>query len=607
MPLTNSTEDPAIRVLTALSEVAFFVSDVKRHADTDKDALGFLPSAVYDEAAQSDNLLVAITQRGEVNAYAGHLLFGGKFPHARIYQTFVLPEFRGKHVGRALVEKLVSMTESFSFLSVSARVAADLPANGFYEAMGFEVAAVRPGGPSRKRILNVRVRQLNTRTLFSLTAADAQELRLMDRLAAGEPVYVIDLNVFWDAVRKRPRSTYAAEVVSAALRQLVQIVVTPEFIRELNRTSRPSPTDPALEFAVQLPILPEPEETKVDVLVNELSRLVFPEKEKNSSLSVQDRSDLVHLAIAVHHGANAFVTSEHAMLRVKGPIYEQFGVEILHVEEFARVLKEAQKLVPSFRALLSSNTIDILELMAGETSVVETFFKAVPAPPEFREDFLASGAFGSNRKRVAVMSDRQIVCLASWDSRAGLHARANVRLIADEEHPAVETVLNCVMWKLCRDATRNGPVLLRLYTPTSHVISKKVAVLHGFRPPEPSDGGGTDVLQKLSIGRPILPLNWAKMRKTAQQCSGLELPETPPNYTTADTDISFVTPGGAMGGLSLPRLESLLSPTLIIPPRKGREHRTNPASVLREAAAGLSTTVARTKPGSCTVFGASVL
>ena len=148
--LINSKEDTVIRILSAQSEVAFFVPDVQSHADTDKDALGFLPASVYEEAAQSQNLLVAVASRGDLNIYAGHLLFGGKFPRAKIYQTFVLPEFRRRKVGRALVDKLVSITEASNYLSLSAKVAADLPANGFYEAMGFEVVAVRPRRPLPK-------------------------------------------------------------------------------------------------------------------------------------------------------------------------------------------------------------------------------------------------------------------------------------------------------------------------------------------------------------------------------------------------------------------------------------------------------------------------
>lgn len=565
----QSDRELEIRVLSAVADVLFFVPEVRQHADMYKDALGFLPASVYDESAQSENLLVAVICGTDLNVYAGHLLFGGRFPNAKVYQIFVAPEFRGKNVARALIRELVSITEACSYLSISARVASDLPANGFWEAMGFEISGVRPGGPSRKRIINVRAKQLNTRTLFSLTAGRAKELGLVDQLAIREPVYVIDLNVFWDVVRQRPRSLYAAEIVSAALRQLVHVVVTAEFVKDLSRTSRPSPSDPALEFALQLPILPEPAADRLDSLVAEIGGMVFPAKIHNNSLSVQDRSDLVHLATAVHHGANAFVTSEDAILRARAVIYDCYGVEVLHVEQLAGALKSAQKLIPSFRARLSSDTIHIWELVSRNSSEVDFFLKSNFAPPEYREDFLAAGGVVSDRRRIVVTSETQMVCLASWDATAGLHARANVRLVADEEHPAVETVLNCVIGKVCAEASRVGPVLLRLCTPPGHVVSKKIALLHGFRPPDLPEPGGEDFLQKLSIGRPIVASSWGRIRKTVQQCSGLVLPEFPPDCADAEVNVGFVTASGISGEITLPRLEGLLSPTVIVGPGRG--------------------------------------
>jgi ribosomal protein S18 acetylase RimI-like enzyme/predicted nucleic acid-binding protein len=565
---TKPDADPIPHVLTAAKDLLFFVPEVQLHADGEKDALGFLPGAVYDEAAQHENLLVAVVSRSGLNVYAGHLLFGGRFPHARVYQLYVVPEFRTYGIGRALLDKLIGITENRSYLSISARVAADLEANSFWQAMGFEVAGVRPGGPTRRRTINVRVKQLNTRTLFSLVSDEDQDLGLVDKLAIREPVYLIDLNVFWDVVRQRPRSAYANEVVSAALRQLVHVVVAPEFIRELNRTSRPMPSDPALEFAIQLPILPEPTAENVAALVAELGRLVFPAKTANDALSVQDRSDLAHLAVAVHHNVNAFVTSEEAMLRAGDAIHVRYGVEVLHVEEFASALKDAQRLVPPFKAQLSSNTLDIWELVSTNSSQVETFLTTNPAPFDYREDFLAAGAIGSARKRIAVTSDNQIVCLASWDTTAGIHARANVRLIADEEHPAVETVLNCTIARVCNEASRVGPVLLRLCTPPGHILSKKVALLHGFRPPEVPESGASDFLQKLSLGRPVTPSNWSKIRRTVQQCSGLVLPQELPDCGSANAEVTFVTANGFHRTLSVPRLENLMSPTLLVGPNR---------------------------------------
>jgi predicted nucleic acid-binding protein/GNAT superfamily N-acetyltransferase len=554
----------AVRILCSPADVVFFVPEVRHYADTDKDALGFLPASVYDEAAQSGNLLIAVASREGLNVYAGHLLFGGRFPHAKIYQIFVAPPFREKGVARTLIAKLVDITEGCSYLSIAARVAAELPVNAFWEGMSFSITGVRAGGFSRKRIINLRVRQLNTRTLFSPIADYAQDLGLVDRLAIREPVFVIDLNVFWDVVRQRPRSSYAAEVVAAAFHQLVHVVVTSEFVKELGRTSRPDPTDPALEFAMQLPVLPEPDSVKLSLLVEGLSRIVFPAQVRDGVLSVQDRSDLVHLAIAVHHSANAFVTAENAMLQARDVIYDRYGVEVLHVEKLAEALKNAQRLIPTFRARLSSDTVNLWELVSGNSSQVESFLKCNSAPAEYREDFLSAGRIGSDRKRLAVTSEMQMVCLASWDITAGLQRRANVRLIADEEHPAAETVLNCIIGKVCAEASRGGPVLLRLSTPVGHVVSKKIALLHGFRPPEFPEAGGEMFLQKVSVGRPVVASNWSRVRKTVQECSGLALPDAFPRSEGDETSISFVTAAGTPGAISLPRLEKLLSPTIFI-------------------------------------------
>jgi GNAT superfamily N-acetyltransferase len=552
-----------VRILTLSSEVTPFVSEVRQNADLEKDALGFLPAGVYDDAAKRDNLLVAVC--GE--KFAGHLLFGGRFPHARIFQLFVAPNFRSSGIGGRLVGRLVEVMEGYSFLSISARVAADLDANEFWSRMGFAIAGIKPGGPTRNRVINLRVKQLDTPDLFKLRPVATGGLGLVDRLATRQPVYVIDLNVFWDAVKQRARSEYAAEVISAALHQFIYIVVTSEFVKELQRTSRPAPTDPALEFALQLPILPDPGAPALDALVAELGNLVFPAKATTGTLSERDRSDLVHLATAIHHSANAFVTSENAIVRIADTVHRRYGVEILHVKELSAALKDAQRHIPAFRAQLSSDTLQFWELVAENSSSLEQFLRNNLAPADYREDFLSASSIAPARRRIVVTSATEIVCLASWDSNAGLQPRATVRLIADEEHPSVETAVNCVLNKISAEASRVGPVLLRLCTPPGHAISRKVGLLHGFQPPE-SDQSGETYLQKLSIGRPLTGSNWGKIRRTVQQCSGLTFPEAVPLADRSDVMVAFDTASGERRTLSLVQIERLLSPTLILGPNR---------------------------------------
>lgn len=72
------------------------------------------------------------------------LLFGGTFPHARIFQVFVCQQFRNRGVARELIEYLVKLLERYGYLSAAATVADDLIANGFWEKLGFLAALNLP-------------------------------------------------------------------------------------------------------------------------------------------------------------------------------------------------------------------------------------------------------------------------------------------------------------------------------------------------------------------------------------------------------------------------------------------------------------------------------
>jgi len=384
------------------SDVKPFVDAVRNHADRERDALGFLPAPVYDDAAARGNLLVALVTTNR--EYGGHVLFGGTFPHARIFQLFVVEHFRNKGVAQELITHLTKMLEEYGYLSVSATVAEDLPANGFWEKIGFAIVRRRPGGAARNRLLNVRIRQLNTPTLFDAQLPAAADLGLIEQLGAQPAVYAIDLNVFWDIIKGRPRSEYAADVIGAAFNKLIQIVVAEEFINELQRSSKATPTDPALEFAMQFPTLPEPEPIVLQQLLDELGRLIFPNRLSRGNLSLQDRSDLVHLATAIHHSATGFVTSDDTLLKVQDPLYKRYGIFVLHVKNFAALVKSSQMRMPAISVQLSSDTLRVWDRVSGHSQAIRAFLDSFSTPTMLREDFLAREVVSSGRKRAIVTS-----------------------------------------------------------------------------------------------------------------------------------------------------------------------------------------------------------
>ena len=51
----------AFRVETKPAVIQGFVADIRAAADTDREALGFLPASAYDQAARRSELTVALT------------------------------------------------------------------------------------------------------------------------------------------------------------------------------------------------------------------------------------------------------------------------------------------------------------------------------------------------------------------------------------------------------------------------------------------------------------------------------------------------------------------------------------------------------------------
>ena len=101
-----STSEWDVGILSKPDEVAPYVDQACAASDTDKDSLGFLPEQAYREAAEQGKLLIAVIRKDDNRVYAGHLLHGGVFPQARIFQIFTVPEFRRNGIGRRLVEAL---------------------------------------------------------------------------------------------------------------------------------------------------------------------------------------------------------------------------------------------------------------------------------------------------------------------------------------------------------------------------------------------------------------------------------------------------------------------------------------------------------------------
>ena len=108
------------------SELLRLIPQIKKLADAEKNALGFLPEqAIRDAVIRKCLFAITVGDEGS-NEVAGYLLHSGVFPHAKIQQIATSPNFRNQQVGSSLIRYLVSELERFGFMSIKAEVASDL-------------------------------------------------------------------------------------------------------------------------------------------------------------------------------------------------------------------------------------------------------------------------------------------------------------------------------------------------------------------------------------------------------------------------------------------------------------------------------------------------
>lgn len=125
-----SDADPHILIPT--QQPARYAADL---ADKEKHALGFLPRTMYGPAYAAGRLYI----NTENNDPCGFLLRGPFRKTTRIYQTCITEDLRWMEHGRDLAHKLVRDAASAGAHQISLWCAADLGANDFWKACGFDL------------------------------------------------------------------------------------------------------------------------------------------------------------------------------------------------------------------------------------------------------------------------------------------------------------------------------------------------------------------------------------------------------------------------------------------------------------------------------------
>jgi ribosomal protein S18 acetylase RimI-like enzyme/predicted nucleic acid-binding protein len=535
-----------------------FLDDIRAQADSERDALGFLPEPAYAEAARQRKLILLISQNGSQHSYAGHLLFGGIFPVLRVRQIAIATKSRRNGQATTLLRALIAQGEKEGYLSVVANVATDLiGANSFYERNGFLSVRLKAGGKARNRKINVRIHQLQTPSLISLMVGPSQpatiELLQPKKRSPEIPLYAIDLNVFFDAIRNRTRSNDAGAVFEAAFSHQIRIAASEEFILELQRTSNSPANDPILALAKRIPNLTPQDKSIIEIIRPIIAGLVFPERSAGGRLKSTDESDVLHLAHAVAAGVSGYITSDSKVLSARDSLMEKFNLDVIGLSEFVD--------------LLDLPNSDKLELLAKDS---KNFRIQIPTPEEtiafIESENLTTTSFLTGTtivdcERLSVSDNDGIIGISLLKLSPALDRPSRSVVCVHQEHAFSSTVADFLVSEQVRQCSRKSSCHLSMMDVPAQPITRRIALSQGFQPQ-----AGISSLAKIALGQPITERTWEKARLSIERLAGLKLQVKCPTYDRAKVQIT--TSGGTKTEVELFELETLLSPTIFALPKR---------------------------------------
>jgi GNAT superfamily N-acetyltransferase len=552
-----------IKLLSDRADVLPFLDRVVEASNTERNSFGFLPKRAYSDFIFQRQLIIAKDE--STGNMAGYAIFAGALPTAKLRQTYVDPKWRRKGIGQMLVEEVLRRCEEMTYLSIRATVAEELiAANRFYERMKFSAAYKKPGGSSRGRVLVVRVRALETPSLLNFSGygkPDQAEIILRIPDVRTSPLYLIDLNVLFDVAKGRSRQKEAAEVFGAAYENEVKIAVSSEFIVELERNSSAHGDDPILRFVKRMSIVKVPGNRLINPRIAELAPIIFPDRHRTGNLTVQDRSDLVHLATAVIENVAGFVTSEKAILRSAATIRERYGIDIVSPAMFASADEDFIASNSSLDISVADRTITSRQMTDEDHIALEELAKRQGVPDSDLRAALSQGTSRSPRTRAVVRDGNQLVAAATWQLSDRRHSDSKLYLFANSEDDVAEIAVDHLIDMACRSVSATKPANLWLESYSGDVIIRNRAIRLGFRL-NGGEGSNAERLQKICIGAPVTSENWWDLGKILRSEFGLDIPLDAPHFANPDEVITLDASNDSRVTLKLRALEDFLAPTL---------------------------------------------
>lgn len=554
------TQRIPIELLLRRQDVLPYMKQIVEAAESDRVALGWFPFKIYEEAAFSERLILAITREANKSRYVGHLLFATSFPRGHVMQIHVDSDHRGHRIVTRLLDELKLQLSTLNYISIRARVAEDLHASQkFWESQGFYAYDTTPGGKTRGRTLVLRSYELSTQQLFASSGQSRRDpLGLAVEPSTADKLYLLDLNVIFDLGPRRVRHQDVIDLFAQERIGMYHLALSTEYDAELKRSAMSGKTDPMQGWGQIFPKFAVPPDEFMVNFIQNIAPIVFPKRFVADALTASDLSDLRHLATAVHHKLAGLVTSDSAIRKASAILRSDYGIEVLSPSAF-KILSE---LDTGFNAITTSarNTLELVELMPGREASVRELLDSLGVAVADQSTLWAAGD-GSSRAhhRYVVLEDQHTIGYLMLRSSFKTHF-CDSFLAVDERVTCTQDAARLMLVRLLGLA-KEEIQHIRLNLAPQQVSVREIALEIGF-----TGTNTTQKLNKISIHSVLLPHNWLALQSKLQAVSNITLPPSIPVFRDINQYMELTRPDGQRTQVTTFALETMLSPALICMP-----------------------------------------
>lgn len=552
-------------ILKTPSEVMPYLDAIKTATDANREALGFNPVGVYEDSIKKGKLWVAADAEGN---YLGHLMHGGKPPQeVRIFQIYVGETSRSSGVASSLINEITTYGENLSCLNLRADVANDLiNAVKFWQSQGFCALA-----PRRKKSISGREVLIFHKRLSTPSLLPNESLPLSITAKSIVNVvdsYVIDLNIFLTLLKRLTDEKLIAEIMQSAMAGEFSLFVTPEFQAELGRAKKDN--DPIFDLAEKaLPVLDKMDEAELKNLQEEIRVIVFPDRSKTRKDAAQDESDLRHLAYCVQNSKAGFITEEKALLRAKEALHKKYGLTVFSPQDFK--IEHFGNIDPSpIRVPLSNDDGSVHISDVKNIGQIRPFLESLDSSlSDIAKIAMKSSARGTRERKIISVGEETCAVYVAQTKGAKHDALEGFFVSTGEQFSNREVVFQHMLECFMRLSQTTKADSIVFHVRHEDFDLERICMSRGFERMT-SAVPGMISLTKIPCPPLITKANWAEFQETFSKNTGIELPRLIPSMRTDIPGVPIVqaAKGGRDYNLELFKLETLLSPSLIMLPKR---------------------------------------